>query len=160
MAVGGGFAVGVTVVPVDAAPSPWAQVDPEPPPVQRLGVWLPRRRSSSASAGLMQQVTSAEAKLAALKLELALDIAADRPAPVDPRPGEARAAGVGPGGVSEFVQDGVTGLMTEPDPAALAETFDRLHADRTLAARLGAAAGAHVAELGIDWDVVVEKLLA
>ena len=86
MAVGGAFAVGVTVVPIDATPSPWAQVDPEPPRVERLGAWLPRRRSSSASAGLLRQVTAAEAKLAALKLELALDIAADRPAPLDPRP--------------------------------------------------------------------------
>ena len=64
------------------------------------------------------------------------------------------------GGVSEFVQDGVTGLTTAPDPAALADAFDRLHADRALAARLGGASEAHVAELGIDWDVVVEKLLA
>jgi glycosyltransferase involved in cell wall biosynthesis len=64
------------------------------------------------------------------------------------------------GGVTEFVLDGVTGLMTEPDPQALAEAFDRLHADRALAARLGAAASAHVAELGIEWDTVLEKLLA
>ncbi|MDT0276132.1 DUF222 domain-containing protein [Blastococcus goldschmidtiae] len=106
MAVGGGFAVGVTVVPIDAAPSPWEPVDPQPQAqVDRLGAWLPRRRSSSESAALMQQVTAAEAKLAAFKLELALDIAADRPAPVDPRPGEAGAAGVGPDGVSEFVLD-------------------------------------------------------
>ena len=119
MAVGGAFAVGVTVVPVDAAPSPWAQVDPEPLRVQRLGAWLPRRRSSSASAGLLQQVTAAEAKLAALKLELALDIAADRPAPLDPRPGEAGAADVGPDGVSEFVLDELALILNTSRTAAV-----------------------------------------
>jgi hypothetical protein len=120
MAVGGGFAVGVTVVPVDAAPSPWEQVDPEPPsPVQRLGAWLPHRRSSAQSAGLMQQVTAAEAKLAALKLELALDIAGDRPAPLDPRPGEAGAADVGPDGVSEFVLDELALVLNTSRTAAV-----------------------------------------
>nr|CAA9317192.1 MAG: hypothetical protein AVDCRST_MAG46-589 [uncultured Nocardioidaceae bacterium] len=119
MSVGGGFAVGVTVVPVDAVPSRWEQRDPEPPPVQRLGAWLPRRRSSSESAALMQQVTAAEAKLAALKLELALDVAADRPAPVDPRPGEAGAADVGPDGVSEFVLDELALILNTSRTAAV-----------------------------------------
>jgi hypothetical protein len=119
MAVRGGFAVGVTVVPVDAALSPWEQRDPEPPPVQRLGAWLPRRRSSSESAALMQQVTAAEAKLAALKLELALDVAADRPAPVDPRPGDAGAADVGPDGVSEFVLDELALVLNTSRTAAV-----------------------------------------
>ncbi|SHK36080.1 Glycosyltransferase involved in cell wall bisynthesis [Roseomonas rosea] len=64
------------------------------------------------------------------------------------------------GGVAEFVTDGVTGLMVPPDPVAIAQAFDRLHGDRALAARLGRAAGEHVRALGIDWDVVVEKLLA
>ncbi|MGY2128447.1 DUF222 domain-containing protein [Blastococcus sp. SYSU DS0617] len=120
MAVGGGFAVGVTVVPVDAAPSPWEQADSEPPGrVERLGAWLPRRRSSSESARLMQQVTVAEAQLAALKCELALDIAADRPAPVDPRPGEAGAAGAGPDGVSEFVLDELALILNASRTAAV-----------------------------------------
>ncbi len=126
MAVGVGFAVGVTVVPVDGAPSPWAQLDPEPSRVQRLGDWLPRRRSSSTSAGLMQQVTAAEAKLAALKLELALDIAADRPAPVVPRPGEAGAAGVGPDGVSEFVLDELALILNTSRTAAVT-LLDQAH---------------------------------
>jgi glycosyltransferase involved in cell wall biosynthesis len=63
------------------------------------------------------------------------------------------------GGVPEFVADDVTGLIAEPTAAAVAEAFDRLYADRTLARRLGEAAAARVAELGIDWDVVIEKLL-
>ncbi len=64
------------------------------------------------------------------------------------------------GGVAEFVRDGETGLVAAPEPAAVAAAFDRLHADRALARRLGAAAAGRVAALGIDWDTVVEKLLA
>lgn len=64
------------------------------------------------------------------------------------------------GGVTEFVQDGETGLVAAPEPEAVAAAFDRLHADRALARRLGANAAERVSELGIDWDTVVEKLLA
>jgi glycosyltransferase involved in cell wall biosynthesis len=64
------------------------------------------------------------------------------------------------GGVPEFVIDGVTGLITEPHPAAMAQAFDRLYADRALARRLGERAGEYVTKLGIGWDTVVERLLA
>lgn len=64
------------------------------------------------------------------------------------------------GGVAEFVLDGVTGLVASPEPEAIAAAFDRLHADRALARRMGRNAAGRVAELGIDWDTVVEKLLA
>jgi glycosyltransferase involved in cell wall biosynthesis len=64
------------------------------------------------------------------------------------------------GGVREFVTDGVTGFITEPHPAAVAHAFDRLYADRALARRLGERAGERVAEMGIDWDTVVARLLA
>jgi glycosyltransferase involved in cell wall biosynthesis len=56
------------------------------------------------------------------------------------------------GGVAEFVQDGETGLVAAPEPEAVAAAFDRLHAGRALARRLGANAAGRVAELGIDWD--------
>jgi glycosyltransferase involved in cell wall biosynthesis len=62
--------------------------------------------------------------------------------------------------VAEFVEDGVTGLVAAPEPQALAEAFDRLHADRALARRLGANAAERVSALGIEWGTVVEKLLA
>ena len=64
------------------------------------------------------------------------------------------------GGVPEFVTDGVTGLLTEPEPVALAEAFDRLWSDRGLAERLGGGAEARLAALGINWDSVIQKLLA
>ena len=64
------------------------------------------------------------------------------------------------GGVLELVKDGVNGLVTEPKPAALAKAFDRLYADRELAARLGAAQPGRMLEMNIDWDHVVERLLS
>ena len=64
------------------------------------------------------------------------------------------------GGVSEFVTDGVTGFVTDPHPIAVAHAFDHLYANRAIARRMGAAASERVAELGIDWDTVVTRLLA
>ena len=63
------------------------------------------------------------------------------------------------GGVSEFVIDGLNGIVVPPDPAAIAQAFDRLHADRVAARRMGEAAGERVRTLGIDWDTVLGKLL-
>ena len=63
------------------------------------------------------------------------------------------------GGVPEFVEDGVTGFVTEPSPIAVADAFDRLYADRALARAMGERAAARVAEMGIDWDSVIARLL-
>lgn len=63
------------------------------------------------------------------------------------------------GGVPEFVTDGVTGFIAEPDPAAVARAMDRLFLDRALARDMGQAAQAHVSALGIDWTTVIGKLL-
>ena len=60
------------------------------------------------------------------------------------------------GGVLEWVDDGVTGLVTDGSPEAIADAIDRLAADDTLARRLGEAGRARVADLG--WDAVVERL--
>ncbi len=62
------------------------------------------------------------------------------------------------GGVLEWVEDGVTGLVTDGTPEALGEAFDRLDADRDLAARLGAAGRERAAALG--WSETVAQLLA
>lgn len=64
------------------------------------------------------------------------------------------------GGVLELVQDGLNGLVTEPDPQALADAMDRLYWDRTLAATLGHNAQARLNELNISWPHVLESLLA
>lgn len=64
------------------------------------------------------------------------------------------------GGVPEFVRDGVDGLIAAPEPQALAAAFDRLFTDRAGARQMGQSAARRVAELGIDWDTVIGKLLA
>jgi len=63
------------------------------------------------------------------------------------------------GGVLEFVTSGETGLVTEPEPAHLAEAFDRLYRDRDLARVLGEAAHQRLNALGINWQTTVDKLL-
>lgn len=61
------------------------------------------------------------------------------------------------GGTLEFVEDGVNGFITAPEPEALASAINRLAADRALAARLGAA-GRRRAQ-AVTWDGVIEQLL-
>ncbi|MGY1837142.1 hypothetical protein ACI79P_18785 [Blastococcus sp. SYSU DS0510] len=88
------------------APSPWELADPEPRRFDEpLSAWLPARRSAGEVADLLGQIVAAEARLAALRVELVMDLAAARLAPADPLPGGERAGTVGPAGVSEFVPD-------------------------------------------------------
>jgi glycosyltransferase involved in cell wall biosynthesis len=61
------------------------------------------------------------------------------------------------GGPIEFVVDGENGYVCAPEPPALAGAFDRLHADRALAARLGDC-GFERART-ITWDGVVDALV-
>ena len=60
------------------------------------------------------------------------------------------------GGVLEWVEDGVTGLVTDGSPGAIAEAIDRFAGDRALAARMGNAGRERVADL--DWAPVVARL--
>jgi glycosyltransferase involved in cell wall biosynthesis len=62
------------------------------------------------------------------------------------------------GGVLEFAEDGITGLVTPPDPPAIARSMQRLMNDPEEAARLGRAGRERVAS--ITWDKVVDDLLA
>ena len=61
------------------------------------------------------------------------------------------------GGVLEFVEDGVNGVVAAPDPAAIAARLDALWADAGLTARLGAAGPARVAD--ITWEQVLDALV-
>lgn len=64
------------------------------------------------------------------------------------------------GGVLEFVVDGDNGYCVEPDPVALARRLDDLYRDRGSAAQMGDRARRRIAELGVSWTTVVERLLA
>jgi glycosyltransferase involved in cell wall biosynthesis len=61
------------------------------------------------------------------------------------------------GGPVEFVRDNETGLVTEPDPAALAGAMARLMDSPTDAERMGMKAKQSVAAL--TWDATVNRLL-
>jgi glycosyltransferase involved in cell wall biosynthesis len=60
------------------------------------------------------------------------------------------------GGVLEWVEDGVTGIVTDGTPEGIAAAVDRLAGDRDLARRMGEAGRAKVA--GLDWAPVVARL--
>ena len=62
------------------------------------------------------------------------------------------------GGPLEFVEDRVTGLVTEPTPQALGAAIARLAADRRLAQALGDAGFDRAS--AIRWEGVVERLLS
>lgn len=64
------------------------------------------------------------------------------------------------GGPLEFVIHEVNGLVSEPEPRALAAAMDRLYEDRNGARQMGANAKARIDELGISWSRVLERLLA
>ncbi|HET8930385.1 MAG TPA: glycosyltransferase family 4 protein [Acidimicrobiales bacterium] len=61
------------------------------------------------------------------------------------------------GGLAELVDDGETGLVVEPTPAAIAAAVIRLHADDELATRLGRNGRARAAEL--SWSRAADQLL-
>ena len=60
------------------------------------------------------------------------------------------------GGVLEWVEDGVTGIVTEPDPEAIGAAMSRLAADPAAAEKMGAAGRERVA--GLSWGPVVDRL--
>jgi glycosyltransferase involved in cell wall biosynthesis len=60
------------------------------------------------------------------------------------------------GGTLEFVENGVTGFVVDPEPQPLAQAIGRLYSDRKLARELGAAGRPRVA--GIGWNGVVDAL--
>jgi glycosyltransferase involved in cell wall biosynthesis len=64
------------------------------------------------------------------------------------------------GGVLEFVTHEHNGLICDPDPKAVAEALDRLYNDRELVESLGTKAAETVEKLQINWDNVVDRLLA
>lgn len=62
------------------------------------------------------------------------------------------------GGTLEFVEDGVTGRVTAPDPRAIGEAVAELHGARQVAAQFGAAGRERAA--AITWDHVIDRLVS
>jgi glycosyltransferase involved in cell wall biosynthesis len=62
------------------------------------------------------------------------------------------------GGVLEWVEDGVTGIVTDGSPESIGDAIGRLHADRAWAAALGRAGYERVKDL--NWQSVVAELLS
>lgn len=62
------------------------------------------------------------------------------------------------GGTLEFVDDGVTGAVTAPEPEALGAAVAALHGSRARAAALGEAGRARAG--AITWDDVIERLVS
>ena len=63
------------------------------------------------------------------------------------------------GGPLEFVEDGVTGLIAEPTPEALAQAMDRAWSDKGFAQKAGKSGREKYSGMGISWKKVVETLL-
>jgi glycosyltransferase involved in cell wall biosynthesis len=63
------------------------------------------------------------------------------------------------GGPLEFVLDGETGYVTEPEPRAVADAIDQLASDRKGAIEMGAAGRERYLAMGISWENVVGELL-
>jgi glycosyltransferase involved in cell wall biosynthesis len=64
------------------------------------------------------------------------------------------------GGPLEFVTDRETGLIVEPDPAAIAQAIESLAHNTRAAAALGDAGFAKYQSLNINWNAVLNPLLA
>lgn len=62
------------------------------------------------------------------------------------------------GGLAELVEDGVTGLVVDPTPAAIAAAVERLTSDRPFAAELGRNGRRRAAEL--SWSNTAEEIRA
>ena len=63
------------------------------------------------------------------------------------------------GGAAEFVEHGSEGLVSDPDPRALAECLDQLYADRERARRMGERGREKLLALNLSWENVVEKII-
>ncbi len=63
------------------------------------------------------------------------------------------------GGTSITVKDGLTGIMTAPEPHAIAAAADQLYRDRSAAKKMGVAGWEFVKTLNISWDNVINRLL-
>jgi glycosyltransferase involved in cell wall biosynthesis len=64
------------------------------------------------------------------------------------------------GGILEIIKNGESGWVTKPTPTSLSQVFDTVTAKPDIAAKLGRANKQNFESLGINWNNIVEKLLA
>lgn len=64
------------------------------------------------------------------------------------------------GGATEFVEHESDGLVSDPNPRAIAECLDQLFSDRERARRMGARAREKLLTMNLSWQHVVEKIIA
>lgn len=64
------------------------------------------------------------------------------------------------GGTNELVEDGANGLVLEPTPEALAAGMDTLWSDRARARDMGRVAFDTLSKHRIDWEHILDRLLA
>ena len=62
------------------------------------------------------------------------------------------------GGPLEFIEDGVSGFVTAPDPVSLAAAMDEIWEDPAQAERMGTAAWDRYQSMGISWQNVIAQL--
>lgn len=63
------------------------------------------------------------------------------------------------GGAKEFIDDGIEGLVVEPEPKAIAAALDELYNDKDRARKMGECGREKILSMNISWPNVVEKLL-
>ncbi|MBV0932301.1 glycosyltransferase family 4 protein [Marinobacterium weihaiense] len=64
------------------------------------------------------------------------------------------------GGPLEFIRDGETGMVCDPDPLSLASAIDDLYRNRKTAERMGINGRQAYEALGISWQNVISRLMA
>ncbi len=64
------------------------------------------------------------------------------------------------GGTRELIVHGENGFLEAPDPEAIAQAMDKLYLNKQLAREMGEAGRRRIAQLGICWENVIERLLA
>jgi len=62
------------------------------------------------------------------------------------------------GGPLEFVENGKTGFIVEPDAADIARAIDELAASQAAARQMGEAGKQRILDMNISWDNVVREL--
>ena len=64
------------------------------------------------------------------------------------------------GGAAEFVEHGSEGLVSDPEPRAIAECLDQLYTDRERARRMGERGREKLLAMNLSWRNVVEKIIS